>query len=360
MESAARLLIDVEGVRHTVDPSDGEAVIGRDSAARIQVDDTRISRAHLRLITAGNVWQATDAASRNGVYLDGQRVTSVVIDRPITLALGDPHGVRVQLQPATTTAAVPAHEVEPDDQTTHLDSSRATVDPGMLRTGQYVAARRQELGISQRDVGAMKVLSPAALVTFEKGRSWPRDDTLAKLEDLLRCPRGTLAQIRYNTTASSPSIPVLQAAAVPKDTATALSIRALESSLRLLTAAGEALPAPEDPDFSARASATLNELRELQAVATELSRAGAGQALVRILGHLRRIYSDIMLRAAQSPNATLGQRLFATRRTLDLSIEDLAAIADVPTTAVLAAENEQPLSSAHADALAQFVTHSGA
>jgi len=350
-------VIDVNGVRHTADPSDGDVVIGRDQAAQIYLDDTRISRSHLRLSAAGNRWHVTDLASRNGVYLDGQRISTVVIDRPVTLMLGDPQGVPVHLQPATTDLAVPPQEVEPEEATTHLDPSLAAVDPAILRTGQYVAARRQELGISQRDVGAKKVLSPAALVTFEKGRSWPRDDTLAKLEDLLQCPRGTLAQIRYSTPVSSPSIPVLQAAAVPMDAAAALSIRALESSLRLLTAASAALPAPSDPDFPARAAAALGELRELQLVATELSRAGAGQALVRILGQLRRLYSDIMMSAAQSPGATLGQRLYATRRSLELSVDDVSAITAVPTTAVVAAEHEQPLEGAHLDALTQFVAN---
>lgn len=349
------LLVDVQGVRRVVDPASGSVVIGRDEAAQIRVDDTRISRAHLQLTADDDRWRIIDLDSRNGVFIDGQRISSAEVTGPLTLMLGDPHGVAVRLQPATGSASSPATATDTDDATTHLDAAREAVDPGVLRTGQYVAARRQDLGISQRDVGAMKVLSPAALVTFEKGRSWPRDDTLAKLEDLLQCPRGTLAQIRYGTGASSPSIPVLPAAAVPADSAAALSLRAMESAVRLLSAAIAALPATTAPEFSSQAATTLNELRELQSVASELSRAGAGHALVGVLGHLRRLYSELMLRAAESPQATVGQRLYATRRSLDLSVDDVAAIVSVPTAAVVAAESEHPLDATHTEALAQFL-----
>ncbi len=200
------------------------------------------------------------------------------------------------------------------------------------------------------------MLSPAALVAFEKGRSWPREDTLAKLEDLLDCPRGTLAQIRYNTSSPSPSESVPRGPAVPADSAAALPLRTVHSSLRLLTALCAALPAPSAPGFTDQVTGVLAELRELRMVATELSRFTREPAAVAGLGQLHRLYTATMARAALSPGATLGQQLYTARHTVDLSIEDIAAFTAVPVEAIVAAENDQPVAAAHAAALTQFLS----
>lgn len=227
-------------------------------------------------------------------------------------------------------------------------------DPGIQRAGQYVAARRADLGLSQRDVGELKVLSPAALVAFEKGRSWPRDDTLARLETLLNCPPGTLAQIRYGTPAPPPlRRPSNQQNA---DTGAALPLRIVHSALRLLTAWGESLPSPTAPEFTDQAAALLAELREIRAVATELARISRQPEAITALGQLHRLYTDTMQRAATSPQASLGQQLYAARRVLNLSVDDIAAISAVPAAAIVAAENEQPVETAQAEALNQFLS----
>src|SRR5262245_3137195 len=69
-------------------------------------------------------------------------------------------------------------------------------DPGMVRAGAAAAARRRELDISQRSLAADGVINAGALIAFEKGRSWPRERTRAKLEEVLRWPTGTIARIR--------------------------------------------------------------------------------------------------------------------------------------------------------------------
>lgn len=238
--------------------------------------------------------------------------------------------------------------------TQQTQAERPGAEEGILRSGMFVAARRQELGISQRNVGELKVLSPAALVAFEKGRSWPRDETLAKLEDLVRCPRGTLAQIRYATTPSRTGRP--QPAAQSPDTSAACAIRAVQSSARLLAAMRTTMPAVTDPEFCPTMAAILAEVRELRSVATELSRTGEMMAAVATLGSLHRIYVDLMQHAAQSPHATTGQRLYTVRHALDLSVEDIAALTEVPASAIIAAENEQ-YDGAHASALISFLNN---
>src|ERR1700756_5018441 len=66
----------------------------------------------------------------------------------------------------------------------------------VARAGAVFAARRAELGISQRQLAAMKIIGAPNLIAFEKGRSWPRERTLAKLEQVVQWPPGTLAKVR--------------------------------------------------------------------------------------------------------------------------------------------------------------------
>ena len=73
--------------------------------------------------------------------------------------------------------------------------SAETLDPGMVRAGAAAAARRRELNISQRSLAADGIINAGALIAFEKGRSWPRERTRAKLEEVLRWPPGTIALV---------------------------------------------------------------------------------------------------------------------------------------------------------------------
>ena len=87
--------------------------------------------------------------------------------------------------------------MDPDvtpDAAQHDDA--AAVDPGMARAGAAAAARRRELDISQRSLAADGIINAGALIAFEKGRSWPRDKTRAKLEEVLRWPPGTINRLR--------------------------------------------------------------------------------------------------------------------------------------------------------------------
>src|SRR5918997_1545439 len=82
------------------------------------------------------------------------------------------------------------------------DEATEEPDPGMVRAGAAAAARRRELDISQRSLAADGIINAGALIAFEKGRSWPRERTRAKLEEVLRWPPGTIARLRHGETAS--------------------------------------------------------------------------------------------------------------------------------------------------------------
>src|SRR3546814_15883311 len=85
------------------------------------------------------------------------------------------------------------------------------LDHGMVRAGAAAAARRRELDISQRSLAADGVINAGALIAFEKGRSWPRDRTRAKLEEVLRWPPGTIARIRRGEPGARDDTEVLSA-----------------------------------------------------------------------------------------------------------------------------------------------------
>ncbi|HEX6836582.1 MAG TPA: sigma 54-interacting transcriptional regulator [Polyangia bacterium] len=54
----------------------GPIVIGRDRDCQIAIDDARASRRHAELTFDGARWSVRDLGSRNGTFLDGERVTS--------------------------------------------------------------------------------------------------------------------------------------------------------------------------------------------------------------------------------------------------------------------------------------------
>ncbi|HEX7827811.1 MAG TPA: transcriptional regulator, partial [Mycobacterium sp.] len=62
----------------------------------------------------------------------------------------------------------------------------------MERAGAAAAARRRELDISQRSLAADGIINAGALISFEKGRSWPRERTRLRLEEVLHWPPGTI------------------------------------------------------------------------------------------------------------------------------------------------------------------------
>ena len=53
----------------------GENLLGRGPECRVQVDSDRVSRRHARIVVDGASATLEDLGSKNGTYLDGQRVS---------------------------------------------------------------------------------------------------------------------------------------------------------------------------------------------------------------------------------------------------------------------------------------------
>lgn len=213
-------------------------------------------------------------------------------------------------------------------------------DDGVARAGAAVAARRRELGISQRELARQKVITAPALIHFEKGRSWPRERTRHTLEELLQWPAGTIARIRAGGTAE-------KVAAPPADgpEGSVLVVDALRLALARFDTAIDDLPPATSADFGKRATAILADLRKLEALAARAMRHSQGSPaeVVKALGLIRGRYDELMLMAAARPDASLGQRLYGARRRTNLSAGEAAAVGGISTELVESAEAGQPL-----------------
>ncbi|MCW2512087.1 MAG: hypothetical protein JWR11_1129 [Mycobacterium sp.] len=212
----------------------------------------------------------------------------------------------------------------------------AVVDPGMARAGAAAAARRRELDISQRSLAADGIINAGALIAFEKGRSWPRDKTRAKLEEVLRWPPGTINRIRMGT-------PDTGRGEQAGDEGSLIA-EAVVAAVNTLGSTIDSLPSVEDPAFTPRITAILSDLRQLEAVAARATRIGrVTPTLIRALSTVRRRMDELTMLAATAENATLGQRLYAARRNANLTTAETAQAAGVTEDVIRLAEAEQPV-----------------
>ncbi|OBK76953.1 helix-turn-helix domain-containing protein [Mycobacterium sp. 1164985.4] len=236
------------------------------------------------------------------------------------------------------------------------DGSAEAPDPGMARAGAAAAARRRELNISQRSLAADGIINAGALIAFEKGRSWPRERTRAKLEEVLRWPPGTIAKLRRGEPVAGDHRPVSTHASdeVP------LIAEAVITAARTFDSAISALPEAEDPEFAPKAAQILADLRQLEAVAARAARISrVTPPLIKALSAVRSRYDDLTLRAAHSPGATLGQRLYAARRRANLTISETAQAAGVSDDEIVHVEAGEPVSAAAAQAIAALIDELG-
>jgi transcriptional regulator with XRE-family HTH domain len=210
--------------------------------------------------------------------------------------------------------------------------------PGIARAGAAFADRRQELGLSQRELAKKRLITASSLIAFEKGRSWPRERTRAMLEEVVHWPAGTLAGIR-----AGGQIPSATPAASPPQSDAPLIVDAVEVAISTVDAAVANLPADDHPKFAEYAQAVLADLRRLETVTARAVRTSQGSpAIIKSLSAVRRRYDELMTRAAAAPGATLGQRLYIARRRANLTAAEAASALGAPADLVIAVESEIP------------------
>ncbi|MDP7706165.1 transcriptional regulator [Mycobacterium sp. TY815] len=232
----------------------------------------------------------------------------------------------------------------------------------MIRAGAAAAARRRELDISQRSLAADGIINAGALISFEKGRSWPRERTRAKLEEVLQWPAGTIARIREGDTVASQPAPAPAADPITEapsatDGPASLIAQAVAAAVDTCSLAIAALPSPEDPEFTERAAPILADLRQLEAIAVQATRISRiTPELIKAMGSVRRYHDKLMTLGATAPGATLAQRLYAARRRANLSTLETAQAAGVTEEMIVKAEAEEVLPAEIAEAIEALIS----
>ncbi len=94
--------VEVQG-RLTRLSSGTQWLVGRHQDADVVVSDPTVSRTHAVISRSGRGWRVADAASANGLWCAGRRVSEVgVVDDTVTVLLGGwPDGVQLRLSPPT-------------------------------------------------------------------------------------------------------------------------------------------------------------------------------------------------------------------------------------------------------------------
>jgi transcriptional regulator with XRE-family HTH domain len=252
-------------------------------------------------------------------------------------------------------AGDPARLIVPD-RSEDLDVTGAwpidELDAGVVRAGAAAAARRRELDISQRSLAAGGVINAGALIAFEKGRSWPRERTRTRLEEVLRWPAGAIARIREGGSTPGEEVTEVLSAHEHVPLIAQAVIAAVESCGRAIAA----LPPVNDPEFAGKVAPILADLRRLEAVAVRATQIGrVTPPLVKALSTVRHRYDGLMILAATARSATVGQRLYAARRRANLSIAETAQAAGLAEEMIVRAETGELLPAATADAVESLI-----
>lgn len=360
--AAPLLTVLCDGRAHTFAPSDRALIVGRGDQADVHVPDPRISRAHVRLEVRDGQWYAVDNGSLNGMFVDGNRQESTPIYDGLAVHVGNIDGTRISFVvrgAGDTTGGWPHDGTEVTNVLKPAaigadDDDDGDTDPGVARAGAAAAARRRELEITQRNLAKYKIINAGALIAFEKGRSWPRNQTRAKLEEVLQWPSGTIEMIRNGAPIPGSDDDAHTATDMGQEP---LIVGAVDVAMKTFTAAVDALPAPDHPDFSERIGVILADLRELEDVVARAARQTRGTpTIVKALSSVRKRYEALMFRAATSPTATLGQRLFVARKRADLTRAETAHAAGLPTELIDAIESELPVTDDDAARVAALIT----
>jgi hypothetical protein len=116
-----------------------------------------------------------------------------------------------------------------------------------------------------------------------------------------------------------------------------------DAAMHMFNAAIDSLPGDSDSEFAQRSLVILEGLRKLQTSLTEAAnRSRSTPAVIVALSGVRTCYDDLTDRAAASPGATLGQRLYSARRRARLSTAETANGAGLRTDLIEAVEAEEP------------------
>ncbi|WP_157931668.1 helix-turn-helix domain-containing protein [Mycobacteroides abscessus] len=336
----AQLVVLIDDDAHTFDPSAHAVFVGIGTNGSIQIAPEAFTGPQVQLRKTGAYW--TGLVSGHDILVDGQHRTSFAVSQPVSCRFpGKDQSVTFLTE-------------------SHRRGQTAEVDPNILRAGRAAAQRREERGLTLRGLGRAQVMNPRWNARFENGEIWPGDDILAKLERAYGWPVGTLTRIRDGQEPPKDTVTVDNDATdlVVNTGQVPLMASAAQLALRAILPRIDALPGPDSPDLPSQAKTICEDLRRVEELCQRAAQHSRGvPELAGVLSDVRRAYRRVMLLAAQSPGAYLGQRLFAARHHSGLTVDEIAAAAAVPAGAVATAEAGGEVAPADQVALTHLLNH---
>lgn len=112
-------------------PEEQPVTIGRSSQASYAFDDALLSRKHCQIESRGDVCRVTDLQSRNGTYVNGQRIAAQLVRLGDRIKVGS---LLIEIAPMTQGQApppgvVPAPATAPVRAATHCEACKAPLGP---------------------------------------------------------------------------------------------------------------------------------------------------------------------------------------------------------------------------------------
>jgi predicted component of type VI protein secretion system len=265
-------------LHHDLELNEGQFAVGRSAGCQLSLDDPLVSRRHALLVVSRDGVTIEDLQSRNGVVVNGQRITAktplhagdkvVIGSQELTLLLGRESGARETASPSAgkrTLPKVPTASDPARERTTSIPPGSST---GATPTPGGAAADVDEPSMMRR-AGAFDLLGSVADKALAMGRA-------DEAERLLASPLADVVEASRAGKRLSPQLVDIAARFAAKlATATTKGAWA-DYVIELYDAQGRPCPAPVvDELYSAfrkvnaidlaRLRAYLNQLREKQA-----------------------------------------------------------------------------------------------
>ncbi|HRF62925.1 MAG TPA: transglycosylase SLT domain-containing protein [Candidatus Competibacter sp.] len=147
-------------------------IVGRQRSCAVQIEDTHVSREHLKIYPEAGQWWAEDLGSRNGSYIDGRTIHKIPLSGDTAIELGRGGAVvhlrlagAIQSQTSRQPASAPSQlvpalrqSVSPDDITEHYFDSAYRGPMGKHTQMIRIAFQRITRKQSQRYWGVIALL----------------------------------------------------------------------------------------------------------------------------------------------------------------------------------------------------------
>lgn len=173
--------------KETVVEDGATALIGSDASSAIRIVRPGISRRHALVSYDGTAWKVEDAGSRNGTFIDGNRVSVSMIDGSTTAYLGHPtDGEQVTFIPQdaerTGTAASSDAVLEEFD----LPATPPPAATAVAGTAAAKSTKKQSRTTSASAPTRVQPSAPAAAPPRASAASSASDVELAQLTSAIR------------------------------------------------------------------------------------------------------------------------------------------------------------------------------